>query len=98
MRVRAGELGADPGQVSLVGYSAGAHISLLAAATAGSESESESTDATSGMRRNVAGGGDREFGGESESVAAIAAFFAPVTSDGSVALTLGRPGHRGCWG
>jgi hypothetical protein len=38
-------------------------------------------------------GGNREFGGESESVGAVAAFFAPVTSDGSVASMLGLSGE-----
>lgn len=65
VRARAGELGAEPGQVALVGYSAGAHIALLAAATADSS--------------EVFAGGDRPYGDESESVGAVAAFFAPVT-------------------
>jgi hypothetical protein len=77
-----------------LGIRRGAHISLLAAATA----ESESTTVTSGVQRDTAGGGDREFGDESESVGAVAAFFALVMSDGSVALTLGCPGHRGMLG
>ena len=77
VRGRASELGANPDQIALVGYSAGAHISLLAAATADSS--------------EVFAGGDRAYGDESESVGAVAAFFPPVTEAG-VASMLGLDG------
>ena len=78
VRARCGELGADPERVALVGYSAGAHIALLAAASADSSS--------------LFAGGDREYGEASERVSAVAAFFAPVTKDGSVSTMLGLSG------
>ena len=37
-------------------------------------------------------GGDREYGEASEGVSAVAAFFAPVTKDGSVSTMLGLSG------
>lgn len=67
VRARSGELGANPDQIGLVGYSAGAHIALLAAGTAGSAS--------------VFAGGDRAYPEHSERVGAIAAFFPPVTKE-----------------
>jgi acetyl esterase/lipase len=67
VRARYGELGANPDQIGLVGYSAGAHIALLAAATAGSAS--------------VFAGGDRQYSGQDEAVRAVAAFFPPVTKE-----------------
>jgi acetyl esterase/lipase len=67
VRARAADLNANPDQVALVGYSAGAHIALLAAATAGSAS--------------VFAGGDRPANDHPEGVAAVAAFFPPVTAD-----------------
>ena len=79
VRARSGELGADGDRVALVGYSAGAHVALLAAASAGSST--------------VFAGGDREYGEESEAVGAVAAFFAPVTKDGSVMKVLGLSGE-----
>jgi len=67
VRARAAELRANPEQIGLVGYSAGAHIALLAAATAGSAS--------------VFAGGDRAYPDHSEAVGAVAAFFPPVTKE-----------------
>jgi len=67
VRARAPELGANPDQIALVGYSAGAHVALLAAATAGSAS--------------VFAGGDRAYDSQSEVVGAVAAFFPPVTKE-----------------
>jgi acetyl esterase/lipase len=77
LRARAAELAADADHVALVGFSAGAHISLLAAATANSDT--------------TFAGGDRRYGNESESVGAVAAFFPPVTSEG-VGSMLGLTG------
>ncbi|MQA00822.1 MAG: alpha/beta hydrolase fold domain-containing protein [Dehalococcoidia bacterium] len=68
VRAGAADLGAASGQVALVGYSAGAHIALLAAATA------DSAEAFVG--------GDRAYGDQSEAVGAVAAFFPPVTAAG----------------
>lgn len=67
VRAKATDLGANPDQIALVGYSAGAHISLVAAATAGSDA--------------VFAGGDRAYATQSEAVGAIAAFFPPVTKE-----------------
>lgn len=72
VRARASELSANPDQIALVGYSAGAHISLLAAASANSS--------------EVFADGERPNADESESVHAVAAFFPPVTAEGIASM------------
>jgi len=62
-RVNAGDLGFDPGRIVLVGFSAGAHLSLLAAGTVGLADYE----------------GDGGNAGVDTSVAAVAAFYPPAS-------------------